>query len=285
MSSSFAVLSAHRAGPSPSAVRALASRCLPARLFSTRSARARRARAAAVAPRASICGIDLGTTNSAVAVIVDGKPVIVPDEDGRRTTPSVVSFLPDGTVLVGHAARKRLSKDPANTFHSVKRFIGKRYKDKRVVEDARRVPYEVCATVAADADALDIVGLGPRGDGAGFVAARCPALGRKLTPEEISAHVLRRLVHRASRALGEPVHRAVITVPAYFDDQQCDATRRAAERAGREKVKILHEPGRRRRRDGVRLRPRRRYVRRVHPRRGRGNRGGARDGRRRASRG
>ena len=183
------------------------------------------ARAAAVAPRASIRGIDLGTTNSAVAVIVDGKPVIVPDEDGRRTTPSVVSFLPDGTVLVGHAARKRLSKDPANTFHSVKRFIGKRYKDKRVVEDARRVPYEVCATVAADADALDIVGLGPRGDGAGFVAARCPALGRKLTPEEISAHVLRRLVHRASRALGEPVHRAVITVPAYFDDQ-CDATRR-----------------------------------------------------------
>jgi len=242
MSSSFAVLSAHRAGPSPSAVRALASRCLPARLFSTRSARARRARAAAVAPRASICGIDLGTTNSAVAVIVDGKPVIVPDEDGRRTTPSVVSFLPDGTVLVGHAARKRLSKDPANTFHSVKRFIGKRYKDKRVVEDARRVPYEVCATVAADADALDIVGLGPRGDGAGFVAARCPALGRKLTPEEISAHVLRRLVHRASHALGEPVHRAVITVPAYFDDQQCDATRRAAERAGLEKVKILHEP-------------------------------------------
>ena len=241
MSSSFAVLSAHRAGPSPSAVRALASRCLPARLFSTRSARARRARAAAVAPRASICGIDLGTTNSAVAVIVDGKPVIVPDEDGRRTTPSVVSFLPDGTVLVGHAARKRLSKDPANTFHSVKRFIGKRYKDKRVVEDARRVPYEVCATVAADADALDIVGLGPRGDGAGSSPRDAPSR-RKLTPEEISAHVLRRLVHRASRALGEPVHRAVITVPAYFDDQQCDATRRAAERAGLEKVKILHEP-------------------------------------------
>ena len=196
-----------------------------------------------MAPRASICGIDLGTTNSAVAVIVDGKPVIVPDEDGRRTTPSVVSFLPDGTVLVGHAARKRLSKDPANTFHSVKRFIGKRYKDKRVVEDARRVPYEVCATVAADAEALGIVGLGPRGDGAGFAAARCPALGRKLMPEEISSHVLRRLLDQARRALGgEPIHRAVITVPAYFDDNQCDATRRAAERAGLEKVKILHEP-------------------------------------------
>ena len=246
-----------------------------------------------MAPRASICGIDLGTTNSAVAVIVDGKPVIVPDEDGRRTTPSVVSFLPDGTVLVGHAARKRLSKDPANTFHSVKRFIGKRYKDKRVVEDARRVPYEVCATVAADADALGIVGLGPRGDGAGFAAARCPALGRKLMPEEISSHVLRRLV-QARRALGEPIHRAVITVPAYFDDHQCDATRRAAERAGLEKVKILHEPVAAALAYGVDVDGDETVF--VFDLgggtfdvsilgRGRGNGGGARDGRRRASRG
>ena len=107
------------------------------------------------APRvyASICGIDLGTTNSCVAVVIDGRPVLVPDEKGRRTIPSVVHFAADGSVTVGHAAAKRLTRDPQNTFHSVKRFIGKRFKDKKVAEDARRVPYEVCATVEADAGA------------------------------------------------------------------------------------------------------------------------------------
>jgi molecular chaperone DnaK len=84
----------------------------------------------------------LGTTNSAVAVVIDGRPVLVPDEHGRRTTPSVVHFAVDGGVLVGYGAQKRLTTDPRNTFHSVKRFMGKRFKDKKVAEDRRRVPYE-----------------------------------------------------------------------------------------------------------------------------------------------
>jgi molecular chaperone DnaK len=197
------------------------------------------------APRvyASICGIDLGTTNSCVAVVIDGRPVLVPDEKGRRTIPSVVHFAPDGSVTVGHAAAKRLTRDPANTFHSVKRFIGKRFKDKKVAEDARRVPYEVCATVEADAEAMGLVGLGPSKNGAGFVAVRCPALGRKVSPEEISAAIVKRCVALASAKLGgDKITKAVITVPAYFDDGQCDATIRAGLRAGLETVKLLREP-------------------------------------------
>jgi molecular chaperone DnaK len=154
-----------------------------------------------------------------------------------------VHFAPDGSVTVGHAAAKRLTRDPANTFHSVKRFIGKRFKDKKVAEDARRVPYEVCATVEADAEAMGLVGLGPSKNGAGFVAVRCPALGRKVSPEEISAAIVKRCVALASAKLGgELITKAVITVPAYFDDGQCDATIRAGLRAGLETVKLLREP-------------------------------------------
>ena len=122
---------------------------------------------------ASICGIDLGTTNSAVAVVVDGKPIIVADKDGNRTVPSVVSFATDGTVLVGHDARRRLAKDPANTFSSVKRFIGKSFDSKTVKDDAKRVPYEVVAAP----------------DGVG-VALRSPAAGRDVTPIEVSQHII-----------------------------------------------------------------------------------------------
>ena len=191
-----------------------------------------------------MCGIDLGTTNSAVAIVVDGRAVIVPDERGRRTLPSVVSYAEDGSVLVGHDARRRLSSDPRNTFHSTKRFIGKRFKDSRVGEDARRVPFDVAATVAADAADLGIDGLGPNRDGAGFVAFRCPRLGRKVSPEEIASEILRVLLARAADAVGSgaPIERAVITVPAYFDDAQCAATERAAKRAGCEKVRLLREP-------------------------------------------
>ena len=191
-----------------------------------------------------MCGIDLGTTNSAVAIVVDGRAVIVPDERGRRTLPSVVSYAEDGSVLVGHDARRRLSSDPRNTFHSTKRFIGKRFKDARVGEDARRVPFDVAATVAADAADLGIDGLGPNRDGAGFVAFRCPRLGRKVSPEEIASEILRVLLARAADAVGSgaPIERAVITVPAYFDDAQCAATERAAKRAGCEKVRLLREP-------------------------------------------
>ena len=192
---------------------------------------------------ASICGIDLGTTNSCVAVVIDGRPVLVPDEKGRRTIPSVVHFAADGSVAVGHVAAKRLTRDPRNTFHSVKRFIGKRFKDQKVAEDARRVPYEVCATVDADAEAMGLQGLGPSRNGAGFVALRCPALGRKVSPEEISAFIVARCLALASARLGgEPIEKAVITVPAYFDDNQCDATVRAGHRAGLTTVKLLREP-------------------------------------------
>ena len=206
-----------------------------------RVARARPPTAPSV--HASICGIDLGTTNSCVAVVIDGRPVLVPDEKGRRTIPSVVHFAPDGSVTVGRVAAKRLTRDPSNTFHSTKRFIGKRFKDKRVAEDARRVPYEVCATVEADAEALGLTGLGPSGNGAGFVAVRCPALGRKVSPEEISAAILAKCLALASRALGgDAIEKAVIAVPAYFDDGQCAATERAGRRAGLKTVKLLREP-------------------------------------------
>lgn len=214
----------------------------------------RRSAAAVVVVNAAICGIDLGTTNSAVAVVVDGRAVVVPDEEGHRTIPSIVTFLPEeGKVLVGHAARKRLTKDPSNTYHSVKRFIGKRFTDKRVAEDARRVPFEVVASDAVTTTttttempshpALSRAGLGPKGDGAGLAALQCPALGRKVMPEEVSMHILRRLLDVAEGALSDgPITRAVITVPAYFDDDQCAATERAGKAAGLDKIKILHEP-------------------------------------------
>ena len=176
---------------------------------------------------ASICGIDLGTTNSAVAIVVDGKPVIVADAKGNRTIPSVVSFAPDGGVLVGHDARRRLAKDPANTFSSVKRFIGKSFDSKTVKDDAQRVPYEVVA--APD----------------GGVAMRCPALGTDVTPIEVSRHILAALLATAEDGAGAKrgdIKRAVVTVPAYFDDAQCAATIEAGKRAGLEKVKLLHEP-------------------------------------------
>ena len=194
--------------------------------------------------RASICGIDLGTTNSAVAVVIDGRPVLVPDEKGRRTIPSVVHFAADGVATVGHSAQKMLTKDPLNTFHSVKRFMGKRFKDKKVGEYLRRVPYEVCATVEKDAAAMGIEGLGPQGNGAGFVAVKSPNLNRKVSPEEISGLIVKKCLQLAQNALGssEKITKAVITVPAYFDNNQCDATVRAGKRAGLETVKLLREP-------------------------------------------
>jgi molecular chaperone DnaK len=137
-----------------------------------------------------------------------------------------------------------LTKDPLNTFHSVKRFMGKRFKDKKVGEYLRRVPYEVCATVEKDAAAMGIEGLGPQGNGAGFVAVKSPNLNRKVSPEEISGLIVKKCLQLAQNALGssEKITKAVITVPAYFDNNQCDATVRAGKRAGLETVKLLREP-------------------------------------------
>lgn len=191
-------------------------------------ARGRRAPIRVTTRAASICGIDLGTTNSAVAVVVDGKPIIVADKDGNRTIPSVVSFAKDGTVLVGHDARRRLAKDPANTFSSVKRFIGKSFDSKTVKDDAKRVPYEVVAAP----------------DGVG-VALRSPAAGRDVTPIEVSQHIIATMLRIAEDGTDVPrgsIKRAVVTVPAYFDDAQCAATIEAGRAAGLGKVKLLHEP-------------------------------------------
>ena len=187
--------------------------------------RTRRVSLATLVPRASICGIDLGTTNSAVAVVRDGKAVIVPCQ-GYRTIPSVVSYTPDGAVLVGHEARKRLSADPRNTFHSVKRLIGKKFKNAKHM--AREFPYRVISHPKTKFAAMCGVG----GDGKDFV----------VLPEEVSAHVLRTLLDAAEADLGVTVDKAVITVPAYFDDRQMTATEEAGRLAGLKTVRLLKEP-------------------------------------------
>ncbi|NJK35247.1 MAG: molecular chaperone DnaK [Oscillatoriales cyanobacterium SM2_2_1] len=169
-----------------------------------------------------VVGIDLGTTNSVVAVMEGGKPVTIANAEGSRTTPSVVSFTKDGERLVGQMARRQAVLNPDNTFYSVKRFIGRKYSE--IPADAKRVPYTI------------------RRDEAGNTKLKCPRLGKDFAPEEISAMVLRKLIDEATRYLGEPVTEAVITVPAYFNDSQRQATRDAGKIAGIEVKRILNEP-------------------------------------------
>jgi len=182
------------------------------------------------APRAvtarSFCGIDLGTTNSAVAIVRDGEAVIVPCQ-GHRTMPSIVTFGPDGAaVAVGREARKRLAADSRNTVHSVKRFIGRKYK--KCKAQAKDVPYRVVSHPETKFAAIAAV----NGEGEEYV----------VTPEEASSHVLRTLLDAAEEELGMPIEKAVITVPAYFDDAQMEATIRAGELAGLKAVRLLKEP-------------------------------------------
>ena len=168
-----------------------------------------------------IVGIDLGTTNSLVAAVEAGLPYVIADAEGRRLTPSVVQVAaPGATPVVGRAAQRGRALYPAQTVYSVKRFIGRRLED--VSAEERRVDYGVRA-----------------GDGAGVVIA---LPGRAWTPEEISAEVLRKLRRDAVTALGEEVDRAVITVPAYFNDAQRQATVRAGELAGWKVERIVNEP-------------------------------------------
>ncbi|MBD2149392.1 molecular chaperone DnaK [Pseudanabaena sp. FACHB-1277] len=169
-----------------------------------------------------IVGIDLGTTNSVVAVMEGGKPVVIANSEGSRTTPSVVSFTKDGEKLVGQMARRQAVLNPDNTFYSVKRFIGRKHSE--LSQETKRVPYTV------------------RRDEQGNIKIKSPRLEKDFAPEEISAMVIRKLVDEASRYLGEPVTGAVITVPAYFNDSQRQATKDAGRIAGIEVKRILNEP-------------------------------------------
>jgi molecular chaperone DnaK len=168
-----------------------------------------------------VIGIDLGTTNSVVAVMEGGKSGVITNAEGERTTPSVVAYTKKGDLLVGQIAKRQAVINPENTFYSVKRFIGR--KTSEVTEELRQVSYKVLQTE-------DIIKL------------ECPALNKQFAAEEISAQVLRKLADDASKYLGETVEQAVITVPAYFNDSQRQATKDAGKIAGLEVLRIINEP-------------------------------------------
>jgi len=170
---------------------------------------------------AKVIGIDLGTTNSVVAVMEGGKPEVITNSEGNRTTPSVVAYTKKGDLLVGQIAKRQAVVNPENTFYSIKRFIGR--KTNEVTEELRQVSYKVIQTE-------DIIKLD------------CPALNKKFAAEEISAQVLRKLAEDATKYLGETVNQAVITVPAYFNDSQRQATKDAGRIAGLDVLRIINEP-------------------------------------------
>ncbi|KAK9009586.1 hypothetical protein V6N11_036117 [Hibiscus sabdariffa] len=169
-----------------------------------------------------VVGIDLGTTNSAVAAMEGGKPTIVTNAEGQRTTPSVVAYTKSGDRLVGQIAKRQAVVNPENTFFSVKRFIGRKMAE--VDEEAKQVSYKVIR------------------DENGNVKLECPAIGKQFAAEEISAQVLRKLVDDASKFLNDNVTKAVVTVPAYFNDSQRTATKDAGRIAGLEVLRIINEP-------------------------------------------
>ncbi len=167
-----------------------------------------------------IIGIDLGTTNSVVAVMEGGQPVVIPNQEGGRTTPSVVGFAKSGERLVGQVAKRQAVTNPENTIYSIKRFMGRRFGE--VTEEMKLVPYKA--------------GAGEGGD------ARVEAQGKRYSPPEISAMILGKLKEAAEAYLGEKVTKAVITVPAYFNDAQRQATKDAGQIAGLEVMRIINEP-------------------------------------------
>jgi len=167
-----------------------------------------------------IIGIDLGTTNSVVAVMQGGEPVVIPNQEGARTTPSVVGITKSGERLVGQVAKRQAITNPENTVYSIKRFMGRRYDE--VLDETKRIPYKVVK--------------GPHDD------ARVEIAGKTYSPPEISAMILQKLKAAAEDFLGEKVTQAVITVPAYFNDSQRQATKQAGEIAGLEVLRIINEP-------------------------------------------
>jgi molecular chaperone DnaK len=168
---------------------------------------------------AKTIGIDLGTTNSVVAVIEGGEPKVIPNEEGSRTTPSVVAFTKSGEILVGQLAKRQSITNPQNTIYSIKRFMGRRYEE--VSDELKMVPYQV------------------EQEGDHVVIA---AQGKKYTPQQISAMILQKLKKAAEDYLGQPVTEAVITVPAYFNDAQRQATKDAGSIAGLDVKRIINEP-------------------------------------------
>jgi molecular chaperone DnaK len=169
---------------------------------------------------AKVIGIDLGTTNSVVAIMEGGNPVVIPNQEGSRLTPSVVGFTKDGETPVGQVAKRQAITNPENTVFSIKRFMGRRYDE--VLSEIKLVPYKVVKA--------------PNGD------ARVEIRGKQYAPPEISAMVLRKLKEAAEAYLGEKVTQAVITTPAYFNDSQRQATKDAGKIAGLEVLRIINEP-------------------------------------------
>ena len=169
-----------------------------------------------------VVGIDLGTTNSVVAAIEGGQPNVIVNAEGLRTTPSIVAYTKKQDLLVGQIAKRQAVINPENTFFSVKRFIGS--KEKEISNEAKKLPYKVSK------------------DSNENIKIKCPALTKDFSPEEISAQVLRKLINDATDYLGQAVTQAVITVPAYFNDSQRQATMDAGKIAGIEVLRIINEP-------------------------------------------
>ncbi|NGO40520.1 molecular chaperone DnaK [Limisphaera ngatamarikiensis] len=173
---------------------------------------------------AKVLGIDLGTTNSCMAVMEGGEPVVLENSEGRRVTPSVVAFTKDGERLVGDAAKRQAITNPRNTIYSIKRFMGRKFSE--VQEEIKRVPYKVIE--------------GPNGDA--WVEVEVGGKVKQYSPQEISAMILQKLKADAEMRLGEKITQAVITVPAYFNDAQRQATKDAGRIAGLEVLRIINEP-------------------------------------------
>src|SRR5881392_3580736 len=167
-----------------------------------------------------IIGIDLGTTNSVVAVMEGGEPTVITNSEGGRTTPSVVGFQKDGSRLVGQVAKRQAVTNPENTVYSIKRFMGRRFDE--VTEEIKQVPYKVKAAGTGD--------------------VRIEAGGKEWSPPEISAIILQKMKQSAEDYLGQKVTEAVITVPAYFNDAQRQATKDAGRIAGLDVKRIVNEP-------------------------------------------
>jgi molecular chaperone DnaK len=171
---------------------------------------------------AKVIGIDLGTTNSCVAVMEGKTPKVIENAEGARTTPSIVAFTADGEALIGQPAKRQGVTNPENTFFAIKRLIGRRHDDPMVEKDKKLVPYKIIKA----------------GNGDAWVEGH----GKKYAPAQISAFVLQKMKETAERHLGEPVTQAVITVPAYFNDSQRQATKDAGKIAGLEVLRIINEP-------------------------------------------
>ncbi|MBI3107796.1 MAG: Hsp70 family protein, partial [Candidatus Rokubacteria bacterium] len=169
---------------------------------------------------AKVIGIDLGTTNSVVSVVEGGEATVIPNQEGSRLTPSVAAFTKEGETLVGQVAKRQAITNPENTVFSIKRFMGRHYDE--VLQEIKLVPYKVIKAQNGD--------------------ARVEIRGKVYSPPEISALVLRKLKEAAEAYLGEKVTKAVITVPAYFNDSQRQATKDAGAIAGLEVLRIVNEP-------------------------------------------